>query len=283
MSNKQLAAIISAVAIISASLGIVLTHRAMPSEVKVSIDLPSDSTLALGPSSEGSHELQMARKGANESAAISMLRAIYAAQSQLESSISIDTDQDGGGEFGYFGELSGSAGLREFNPESNTHSVGTRELTIPILPTAFGTIVSDGATDGVVERHGYYFKMWLPGRTAKGVTRGVSESGRGGARPKRLPDPDNSEILWACYAWPKDAGTTGTRVFFLNQEGDLLQFLNQDLSYSGLSASSIPSFDAAYSNSTGGGDMSARLGITAIIAHNGEAANDGHFWSVVGY
>ena len=48
-----------------------------------------------------------------------------------------------------------------------------------------------------------------------------------------------------------------------------------DSSYSGANG---PAFDAAYADSTGGGDMAAPLGIVTA----GMTANDGNPWSVVG-
>ncbi|MFN0008549.1 MAG: prepilin-type N-terminal cleavage/methylation domain-containing protein, partial [Planctomycetota bacterium] len=56
--------------------------------------------------------LMSARLSANEAAAISTLRSITSAQAQLQSSAAIDTDADGAGEYGYFGELSGVDPLR---------------------------------------------------------------------------------------------------------------------------------------------------------------------------
>jgi len=79
------------------------------------------------------------------------------------------------------------------------------------------------------------------------------------------------------------AEVTGQRAFFMNQEGDLLQFRNASGTYEGHSAEKTPSFDAAYGDGTGGFDMAARLGITAMLAADGEAANDGNVWTVVGY
>ena len=50
-------------------------------------------------------KLLTARLAANESAAISTLRSISSAQAQLQSAAAIDSDSDGGGEYGFFGEL----------------------------------------------------------------------------------------------------------------------------------------------------------------------------------
>ncbi|MEW6073929.1 MAG: prepilin-type N-terminal cleavage/methylation domain-containing protein [Planctomycetota bacterium] len=231
-------------------------------------------------------KLMSARISANENAAIATLRSIASAQAQIESACAIDTDADGGGEFGYFGELASTAFLRIYDAATDAPAIGLEEIDPPILPTPFGGIEVDANGDGVVERTGYYFKMWLPAAVAGGAIAGVPEDGTagvGGADAANIPDSDNCEILWCCYAWPVDAGVTGSRTFFINQEGDLLQFLNADETYEDIiNAANIPAFDAAYSDGTGGLDMGARLGITAMISADGEAANDGNTWTVVG-
>jgi prepilin-type N-terminal cleavage/methylation domain-containing protein len=221
-------------------------------------------------------KLMSARISANENAAVSTLRAIASAQHQLESACAIDTDADGGGEFGFFGELAGMVPMRIYDPATELPDAGVDPddiLDPPILPTAFGDIIADAAGDGIVERQGYYFKMWLPDVTAGGTTAAVAEDGAGGAGA--FPDPNNSEILWCCYAWPVDAEKTGNRVFFINQEGDLMQYDNRDQEYEVLVG---PDFDAAFDSTSGGADMSTDLGLTAM----GFTANDGNTWTTVG-
>ena len=57
--------------------------------------------------------LLSARLNANESAAIATLKNISSAQSQCQASGVIDTNANGQGEYGYFGELSGRIGIRD--------------------------------------------------------------------------------------------------------------------------------------------------------------------------
>jgi prepilin-type N-terminal cleavage/methylation domain-containing protein len=232
-------------------------------------------------------KLMSARISANENAAIATLRSIASAQAQLQSSCAIDTDADGGGEYGFFGELAGTAGLRFYDAGADAPDVDLTAgfLNPAILPTAFGDTVHDGNTECVIERSGYYFKIFLPDVTAGGAILGVAEEGpegQGGAAT--IPDPNNCEILWACYAWPVDAESTGNRAFFINQEGDLLQTLNNEGGggtiglYEGLAA--VPAYDAAFENGTSSlvAGMGASLGITA----QGLTANDGNTWTIVG-
>jgi len=221
-------------------------------------------------------KLMSARISANENAAVSTLRSIASAQHQLESACAIDTDADGGGEFGFFGELAGAVPMRVYDAATDAPLVSVDVddiLDPPILPTGFGDVIADTPGDGIVERQGYYFKMWLPGATAAGVTPAVGEDAAGGTNV--LPDSNNAEILWACYAWPVDAEKTGNRCFFINQEGDLMQYDNRDEAYEALTG---PTAYAAFDSTTGGADMATDLGITAM----GFTANDGNTWTVVG-
>jgi len=222
-------------------------------------------------------KMMSARISANENAAVATLRSIASAQAQLQSSSAIDTDADGGGEYGFFGELAGTAQLRSFAPGA-APAVAGGTLTPSILPTPFSNTVLTGG-EATVTRSGYVFKIYLPGATALGVIPGIAEAGAngvGGATAAAMPDSDNCEILWCCYAWPEVLNNTGTRAFFINQEGDLLQTLNNTgTTYSGVT--SIPTFNAAYSNTT-----LLSMGTGLGIAAQGLTAGDGRVWTVVG-
>ena len=231
-------------------------------------------------------KLMTSRVAANENVAIATLRTIATAQAQFQSSSCVDTNADGGGDYGFFGEMASVAPLREYDVATDGPTIGASLLEPGIIPTPFDRILVDANNEGVAQRSGYYYKMFLPGPTVGGLITGVAENGvvnQGGGIPGSLPDPASAEILWACYAWPVDAGKTGRRAFFVNQEGDIIQFLNQDGTYSGITvAGNIPTFAAAYSDEKGGPDMNAPLGITAVINGRGAAAIDGNTWTVVG-
>jgi len=213
--------------------------------------------------------LMAARLSANESAAISTLRSLTSAQAQLQSSGAIDTDADGGGEYGYFGELAGIAPLRITDGAggSAANPTLTDVLNPAVLSAAFGNVVDDGNGNGVVTRSGYMFGLFLPGPVAGGLTPGLAEAVGGGMNGN--VSANNSEILWSCYAWPMNLNQTGNRVFFVNQEGDLMQYNNRGATtYSG---ATTPAFDAAY---TIAGDMASPVAI-------GVAGNDGNTWVTV--
>jgi hypothetical protein len=274
MQTKHLVVIIAVVALLSAGLGVVVTTCLAPKEIKVSLDLGGGQAVNLGSITGDTR----AKISANENAAISTLRSIASAQHLIESVCHIDTDADGGGEFGFFGELSGSVPMRTYAVATGSPgpwSAPDDVMDPPILPPVFGDVIQDGA-GGIIERQGYHFKMWLPGATAGDVTPAIAEAPNGGAAPGSYPDPNNAEILWACYAWPVTAGASGNRCFFINQEGDLLQSNNEAHKYQGLAG---PSFDAAFDIATGGGDMSTSLGIAAM----GYTANDRQAWTPAGW
>ena len=217
--------------------------------------------------------LMAARLSANESAAISTLRSLTSAQAQVQSSGAIDTDADGSGEYGYFGELAGTVPVRIFagaGVPGVVGAAGVDNLNPAVISSAFGQLTPAGGGGGIVTRSGYTFQMWLPGPTAGALVPGIAEAPAGGAAA--IPDNNNCEILWAAYAWPMNAGQTGNRAFFVNQEGDLLQTRNTAgaaLQYDG--ANSEPNFDAVY---TVGGDMSSPIS----IGGQPQAAFDGNVW-----
>ena len=217
-----------------------------------------------------------ARASSNETAAIATLRHIATAQAQLVASTAIDTNANGGGEVGYFGELAGMAPIRIFTNAGPAIGEPTQRLDPDFLGVRFERIISDGA-DGVAVAGGYYFKMFLPDSSAAAPVGGIGEDPAGGARSGALPGSANSELLWTCYAWPVSHARTGNRAFFVNQDGELLATSNfpgqAGGAYSGVAR--VPAADAAYS---GAGDISS----TQAAAHSGLTSQDQLVWTTVG-
>jgi prepilin-type N-terminal cleavage/methylation domain-containing protein len=214
-------------------------------------------------------KLMAARLAANESAAISTLRSLSSAEAQVQSSGAIDTDGDGGGEYGYFAELAGSQPVRVSAAGLPAAGVaGTDNLNPAVMSSAFGVV---NATSQVT-RSGYMFQVYLPAATVGGATAGIAEDPTtGGKLAAPFPDSDNNEVMWCCYCWPISVNQTGNRTFFVNQEGDLLQMLNRGAApYSG--TATPPAYDAVYSVAN---DMGSPLGV------NGIAAVDGNTWTPV--
>ena len=192
--------------------------------------------------------LLSARLNSNETAAIATLRNIISAQSQFQTTARADDNNNGVGEYGTFGELSGSVGVR-----------GGSVLNPPVLSTAFRAVNGNGE----VSRSGYLFQMYLPDTNGDGV----AEVGGGG--PGAGLDPDICETTWCCYAWPANYGNTGNRTFFVNQGGDIVA--TEDTGYSGTGAG--PAENSAFSG--------AGTTITGPVA-TGMTGRDGNFWKQAG-
>ena len=126
-------------------------------------------------------KLVSARISANENAAIATLRSIAAAQQQLQSSAAIDTDLDGGGEYGYFGELAGADAIR-------LNTAGTVAANGPLLDPTYLPVAFGNVANGFVERQGYLFQMILPDVLAGGGTIAalIEATGGGTAVPSRI-------------------------------------------------------------------------------------------------
>lgn len=219
-------------------------------------------------------KLLRSRLSANEAAAISTIRLLSTVQGQIRSQAAIDTDSDGTGEYAYLGELAGTAPMRiDAGGAPGAGTPGVDELDPNVIANAFG----DVDPQSLVARSGYYFQIWLPGPTAATVV-GLPEAagagpGIGGGAPGvgGFPDPDNAENLWCCYAWPVDAESTGNRVFFVNEDGDMFQFDNRLATpFSG--TTKIPDFGEAYTDVA---DMSSgvRIGIAG--------GNEGSSWTPI--
>lgn len=146
----------------------------------------------------GELDLALARLETNRNAAIATLRNIISAQSQFQTTARADENNNGVGEHGSFGELSGEIGVRDGD-----------FLNPPVLSTAFRRVVH-----GYVVRSGYRFRLYLPG--ANGAP--VCERDRGGFGAGKT-NPELAEALWCVYAWPVEGDEP---TFFTNQEGYIL-------------------------------------------------------------
>ncbi len=185
-------------------------------------------------------KLLSARLAANESAAIATLRSLSSAQAQLQSSAAIDSDSDGGGEYGYLAELAGTIAMR-IDDGTGAPAVGaaTDLLNPAVLSSAFGNVDANG----VVTRSGFCFSVYLPDGNTPAV--GVAENA-GGGMGATATGPNNCEIMWCAYAWPAQFGQSGNRAFFINQEGDLLQMNNRTVATQYTGAAGGPAYSAAY-------------------------------------
>lgn len=151
----------------------------------------------------------------NENAAIGTLRSLAMSQDQFQNGSIVDQDGDGTGEFGWLGELAGVAPCRVTRLRMNSS---------PYIAAVLGA----RDADGIVQRRGYCFRMYLPGRTGH-RTEGNGEAGE----PADEKAANNQECRWIAYAWPILVGVTGRRAFMVNQAGDVWGCANTVAWYSG--------------------------------------------------
>lgn len=167
------------------------------------------------------------RVESNEQAAIARLRAIAKSQLRFRENRAIDADGDGVGEFGFFGELTGAHALRG----------QSMVLEPPLLEPDAKPV-----TAGTSVRSGYLFRIDLP-----------AENGSMTAGPPSKDEVSISgaEKRFVAYAWPVDFGTSGRRVFFVDENGEV--YASDNISsaqhYSGPGKS--PGYDAALPRATG--------------------------------
>jgi hypothetical protein len=257
---------------------------------------PLARTQALSGSVAGIEETFMR---SNESAAIEALHAITAAQRDAQERLLIDVDQDGFGEYAYFGELMGLAPLRSAPQSLDVDVAGSFEGEVegdfeggtsssetpvavqvapptatPLLDRGFGDLKS--TVRGIVlVRDGYVFQMHLPGPGDENdVYPGLAEAGSAGiggaSTTGSTPEPMAAAHVWVCYAWPLDHGVSGERAFFVNQDGIVCETPNGSGLYVGLER--IPRFDAALSRVSTGNMLAGAGWIDS-------SANDGQTWT----
>jgi len=165
------------------------------------------------------HHANHRQPQANQSAAISTLRSIVAAQVRYQSAARLDRDGDGVGEFGYLTELA--------MPDEDGHGYLSSAFSRP-------TLLPEG--DAVIERSGFMFQMLLPGVDGGWVPESHPLTA--------MPDTDGAEVRWCCLAWPADHPGSGTRAFFVDESGAV--FWTEGACYGYEGTIRTPAFDATF-------------------------------------
>jgi prepilin-type N-terminal cleavage/methylation domain-containing protein len=192
--------------------------------------------------------------GANETSAIATLKALGTAQHQFRLSKTVDQDADGRGEYGFLQELAGDE--------------IPRACTAPLQSGAFISASLGITNRGMASRSGYIFLMYLP--TAD--TRARRE--RDGAAAPRRNEANFQEGAWTCYAWPERRDYSGTRVFVVNETGQIMTSNNTGARQGYDGTRTFPAANAAYVNGT--------RGCIGELAGPDDAATDGGTWTPAG-
>lgn len=215
--------------------------------------------------------LLRSRMAANESAAVGSLKTIAAQQAIFKQQVAVDQDGDGVGEYGYLCELCGELTPRNKNAQG------------PVIPVYISQAFATGgsAGDGVGERSGYCFRIYLVG---KGGRPGDDSACDGSSsKPSTQLDPkadqaaiDGQEKHFVIYAWPIEVNSTGMRAFVVNEIGEVYGTRMTSQVYAGPNG---PSMEAAFSAKGDGSDGWLN---DKIASCDGDAANDGNVWVPLG-
>jgi prepilin-type N-terminal cleavage/methylation domain-containing protein len=142
------------------------------------------------------------RASANEGAVVATLRAIATGEFKFKAMAHVDRNGDGGAEYGTMREMTGGEALR---------GSGGDRLLPNLLPLSLDGLDAQGR----FQKHGYYFKLWLPDAAGTGLPE----------TPATLPnvDPVAGESYWTMLAWPVSANHSGRATYFVNQQGEILK------------------------------------------------------------
>jgi hypothetical protein len=129
---------------------------------------------------------------------------------------------------------------------------------------------------GIVTKTGYCYIVYLSTNAGPAI----SEDANAGAGP----DPVNAnaqETRWCAYAWPKEYGLTGRRVFFVNQNAEVYVAPNERPDgkpfYTGdgtKAGDAIPKPGAALAPNDG-----LEENLESTFAEPGQKGSDGQVWS----
>lgn len=190
------------------------------------------------------------RAAANEGAVIGTMRAVSTGQFKFKAMALVDTNTNGGFEYGTMREMTGGAFLRG--------AAGDR-LSPNLLPMSLDSIDANGR----FLKHGYYFQLFLPDASGAGqpeTTAGVAAI-----------DANLAEGYWTLVAWPVNGNHSGRATYFVNQQGEVVK--SSEAPYSG--ATNVPPAGAALLGAT----SEAHIDTNRLAV--GVAGADGYVWSPV--
>lgn len=220
-----------------------------------------------------------ARITANEGAAVATLKSIFTSEGLFQSGIIVDENQNGSGEYGTLGELTGAY-------TRQTTATGTAAATGPGQVQAFitaslrpATTVTGNQAGGAGSKSGYLYSVLLPGAAVVTDTDDTTAN----AAPQ-LNDAVFQESRFRAYAWPNVFNNSGIRCFAINETGEVLTAPNvlpgqTDAIYEGTGTGTqgSPGSDAAAS-ANGPNDDSFFAG----LFQSGQAGGDGQVWVAAG-
>lgn len=189
-----------------------------------------------------------ARITANEGAAVATLKSIFTSEGLFQSGRIVDFNENGSGEFGTLGELTGAYTRTEAAADGGA---GTGQ------PNAFisaslrpGTTIGTGVGGS---KSGYLFAVFLPSAGNAVITDATADTS---VLSTTLDDDAIlQESRFRAYSWPNVFNNSGIRCFAINETGEVLTANNSTIAggvatpvYNGATS---PIFNAAAAASGG--------------------------------
>lgn len=158
-----------------------------------------------------------ARITANEGGAVATLKSIFTSEGLFQSGIIVDENQNGSGEYGTLGELTG-AYTRISTANGGPAATGAGQIqafiTASLRPA---TTVTGGQAGGAGSKSGYLYAVMLPGAAVVTDTDATTAN----AAPA-IADAVFQESRFRAYAWPNVFNNSGIRCFAVNETGEVL-------------------------------------------------------------
>jgi prepilin-type N-terminal cleavage/methylation domain-containing protein len=208
--------------------------------------------------------LLRARISANEGSASAGMRSLASAETNFAKSASVDQDNDGTGEHGIFGELTGDRPLRGPRPK-----LKVTDLSAALAPVD---------TKEYSSKSGYYFQIWLPGA--------VTDTGGATAAETVLAGDavQQQENRWVCYAWPSTYRSSGIRAFVCDQSAEVYASSNTDTDNKGYfygdTSTQQPTYTTAMS--TDGVTLGSTEWSNIAVKDTTNASDQNHNWVPTG-
>jgi hypothetical protein len=145
---------------------------------------------------------------AREKAVVDQLLKLHRGQEKFHEKALVDQDDDGRGEYGLLAELSGGPHVRVHGGVRPSPMFAKKEA---LISHVYRHVVRDY---GYVEKYGYYFLVYLPGRSWADAVRDDQPTPSG----ERVL-ADAQEKRWCAFAWPQVRDKTAVKVFYIDEKG----------------------------------------------------------------
>lgn len=192
--------------------------------------------------------LLRARISSHEGSASAGLRSLASAQTSFMKAQSVDQDNDGSGEYGFFNELTGGS-----NRRGCANPLLGQPLQKPRLSVTDMSVSLKCTTLNFSSKSGYYSQIFAPGTAAALMTDNGTSAHDGLNNAAAADDAaiQQQENRWICYSWPATYRSSGVRAFVCDHSAEVYSSTNTNAANAGYwfgdVAANRPNYDSAMS------------------------------------